>query len=619
MTKEKVMENKDLAKNIIDLVYGEKNIETVTHCATRLRLNLKDDSKADVEALKKLPGVLTAQFSSGQLQVVIGAKVQAIYNEVTKLVSVTETIESKKKRSLRISAVIETIAGVFSPTLPVLVGCGMFKAIVSLLTNLHILEATDNLTVLLSMMGDLIFYFFPFFLAVSAAKKFKVSEYMALALAAAYMYPTIMEGAAKVAEGGPTALTVLGLPFLFVNYKSTVIPIILSVWVLSLIHNKIDKLVPDFLKILFSSMLVLLVMVPLQLVVLGPIGSYAGTYIAQAIDWFYNVGGIFSAALLGGTRSLLTMLGMHYALAPLQIQQIAETGASTLLVSALTANFAQSGAAFGTGLALKDKSEKSVAFSTAFTAFLGITEPAMYGVNLKYKRPFVIALGSSAVAAAFLSLFHTGAMVYAPPGLFTLITYKADSFTFVIIGVTISFLMAAILSFFFGVNNIVASANETQEMVKEVAYEDILAPLSGESLPLNQVKDEVFASGAMGAGVAILPSEGKLHAPFDGKVSVLFKTQHAIGLISDHLGAEVLIHIGMNTVEENGKGFKAFVNEGDAVKAGDLLLEFDLDYLSQKYSMETPIIVTNTGAFKRIQTHDSMIVANNDVLMMLEK
>lgn len=613
------MENKDLAKNIIDLVYGEKNIETVTHCATRLRLNLKDDSKADVEALKKLPGVLTAQFSSGQLQVVIGAKVQAIYNEVTKLVSVTETTESKKKRSLSISAVIETIAGVFSPTLPVLVGCGMFKAIVSLLTNLHILEATDNLTVLLSMMGDLIFYFFPFFLAISAAKKFKVSEYMALALAAAYMYPTIMEGAAKIAEGGPTTLTVLGLPFLFVNYKSTVIPIILSVWVLSLIHNKIDKLVPDFLKILFSSMLVLLVMVPLQLVVLGPIGSYAGTYIAQAIDWFYNVGGIFSAALLGGTRSLLTMLGMHYALAPLQIQQIAETGVSTLLVSALTANFAQSGAAFGTGLALKDKSEKSVAFSTAFTAFLGITEPAMYGVNLKYKRPFAIALGSSAVAAAFLSLFHAGAMVYAPPGLFTLITYKADSFTFVIIGVAISFLMAAILSYLFGVNNNAASANVIEETATEVVYEDILAPLSGESLPLNQVKDEVFASGAMGTGVAILPSEGKLYAPFDGKVSLVFKTQHALGLISDKLGVEVLIHIGMNTVEENGNGFKALVNEGDMVKAGDLLLEFDLAYLSQKYSMETPVIVTNAAAFNRIQTYENKAVSKNDVLMMLEK
>lgn len=615
------MENKDLAKNIIDLVYGEKNIETVTHCATRLRLNLKDDSKADVEALKKLPGVLTAQFSSGQLQVVIGAKVQAIYNEVTKLASVTETAEteSKKKASFSISGIIETIAGVFSPTLPVLVGCGMFKAIVSLLTNLHVLEATDNLTVLLSMMGDLIFYFFPFFLAVSAAKKFKVSEYMALALAASYMYPTIMEGAAKIAEGGPTALTVLGLPFLFVNYKSTVIPIILSVWVLGLIHNKIDKLVPDFLKILFSSMLMLLVMVPLQLVVLGPIGSYAGTYIAQAIDWFYNVGGIFSAALLGGTRSLLTMLGMHYALAPLQIQQIAETGVSTLLVSALTANFAQSGAAFGTGLALKDKSEKSVAFSTAFTAFLGITEPAMYGVNLKYKRPFAIALGSSAVAAAFLSLFHAGAMVYAPPGLFTLITYKADSFTFVIIGVAISFLMAAILSYLFGVNNTVASANETEETVTEVVYEDILAPLSGESLPLSQVKDEVFASGAMGAGVAILPNEGKVYAPFDGKVSLVFQTQHAIGLISDHLGAEVLIHVGMNTVEENGKGFNALVDEGDVVKAGDLLLEFDLDDLSQKYSMETPVIVTNAASFKKIETVENQEISQNDILIMLEK
>ncbi|EHJ52025.1 beta-glucoside-specific PTS transporter subunit IIABC [Streptococcus macacae] len=611
------MENKELAQKIIDLVAGEKNIATITHCATRLRFNLKDDSKADAEVLKNLPGVLTAQFSSGQLQVVIGAKVQAIYKEVINLVNVKEESDEAPKTRFSLSAIVETISGVFSPTLPVLVGCGMLKAIVSLLTNLHIIGADDSLTILLSMMGNLIFYFFPFFLAVSAAKKFKVSEYMALALAAAYMYPTIMEGAAKIAEGGPSALTVLGLPILFVNYSSTVIPIILSVWILSLIYNKIDKLVPDFLKILFSSMLVLLVMVPLQLVVLGPIGSYAGTYIAQAIEWFYTFGGVFSAALLGGTRSILTMLGMHYALAPLQIQQIAETGASTLLVSALTANFAQAGAALGTGVALKDKTEKSVAFSTAFTALLGITEPAMYGVNLKYKRPFAIALASSAVAAAFLSLFNTGAMVYAPPGLFTLITYKADSFVFVLIGVAVAFFMAAILSYFFGLTGKSLSTPAAEED-KKLVSEDILAPLAGQVLPLSQVKDEVFASGAMGTGLAILPNEGKLYAPFDGKVSMIFKTQHALGLVSDELGIELLIHIGMNTVEENGSGFHALVKEGDHFKAGQVLLEFDLETLSQKYPMETPIIVTNNSAFSNIQTYDQQTVTQKDVIMMLE-
>jgi len=294
------MTNKELASKIIALVGGEENISVLTHCATRLRFNLKDNSKADIEALKGLEGVLTAQLKSGQLQVVIGAKVNAIFDEVSAQVHITEggaSVEEPSKN--KVGAVIETISGIFAPTLPVLIGCGMFKAIVSLITNLHLMPGDSSFIVIMSMIGDLIFYFFPFFLAVSAARKFKVSEYLALALAAAYMYPTIMNGAAAVAEGGPATMRFLGLPILFVNYKSTVIPIILSVWVLSLIYKKIDNLVPDFLKILLTSMIVLFIMVPLELVVLGPIGSYMGTYIAKFIDWFYNVGGIIAAALLG--------------------------------------------------------------------------------------------------------------------------------------------------------------------------------------------------------------------------------------------------------------------------------------------------------------------------------
>ncbi len=448
------MTNKELATAIIENVGGEENISVLAHCATRLRFNLKDNSKANLDVLKNLEGVLTAQMKSGQLQVVIGAKVVAIYDEVIAQANITEggSIEVVEEKKNKVAAVIETISGIFAPTLSVLIGCGMFKAIVSLLTNLGVVAGDNSVIVVLSMIGDLIFYFFPFFLAVSAAKKFKTNEYMAVALAAGYMYPTIMNGAAAIAEGGPSSLSFFGLPILFVNYKSTVIPIILSVWVLSLVYKKIDKIVPDMLKVFLTPMLTLIVLIPLELVVLGPIGSYAGTYIAQFMDWFYNIGGFVAAALLGGTRSLLTMMGMHYALAPLQIQQIAETGMSTLLVSALTANFAQSRSAFGVCLRVKDKKMKAVAGSAALSAFLGITEPAMYGVNLKYKKPFAFAMASSAIAAAFLSFFHAGAMAYAPPGLFTIITYTADSFIFVILGAAIAFGVAAVLSFIFGVD-----------------------------------------------------------------------------------------------------------------------------------------------------------------------
>ena len=476
------------------------------------------------------------------------------------------------------------------------------------------------------MIGDLIFYFFPFFLAVSAARKFKVSEYLALALAGAYMYPTIMNGAAAASETGVTTLSFLGLPILLVNYKSTVIPIILSVWVLSLIYKKIDSLVPDFLKILLTSMIVLFIMVPVELIVLGPIGSYAGTYIAQFMDWFYNVGGFVAAALLGGTRSLLTMMGMHYALGPLQIQQIAETGVSTLLVSALTANFAQGGAAFGSFLAVKDKQMKSVAGSAALSAVLGITEPAMYGVNLKYKRPFVFAMISSAIAAAFLSFFHAGAMAYAPPGLFTIITYTADSFVFVILGALMSFGVAAVLSFLFGIPasmNTVGGADESGEGAKpsvkkaEGVEISITAPIKGRVIPLADIPDEGFNSGALGKGVGIEPAEGKVYAPFDGIVELVPDTKHAVGLMSED-GVSLLIHVGLDTVELNGKYYTFHVKEGDAVRKGQLLMDFDLAEISKKYPTVTPVLVANTDDYASVEGVSGMEAAQDTVIIKVK-
>lgn len=602
------MTNKELASQIIANIGGEDNISVLTHCATRLRFNLKDNSKANIDTLKNLPGVLTTQMQNGQLQVVIGAKVNAVFDEVSAQVHITEgeaSVEEPSKN--KIGAVIETISGIFAPTLSVLIGCGMFKAIVSLVTNLGLLPGDSSFIIVMSMIGDLIFYFFPFFLAVSAARKFKVNEYMALALAAAYMYPTIMNGAAAVADGGPTTMKFLGLPILFVNYKSTVIPIILSVWVLSLIYKRIDRLVPDALKILLTSMIIMFVMIPLELIVLGPIGSYMGTYIAKFIDWFYNIGGFVAAALLGGTRSLLTMMGMHYALAPLQIQQIAETGGSTLLVSALTANFSQAGAGFGAFLRLKDKEMKSVAGSAALSAVLGITEPVMYGVNLKYKRPFAFGMAASAIAAAFLSFFHARALAYAPPGLFTIITYEADSFVFIVIGAAMAFCIAAVLTFLFGIpagelegkalNEVETSETTAKPLEKEI---EITSPIVGKVIPLSKVPDQAFSEGAMGQGIAVEPAEGKVYAPFDGTVEMLFDTKHAIGLISTD-GVSILIHVGIDTVSLNGKYFTAHVKEGDSVKQGQLLLEFDKEQIAREYPTITPVMVTNVDDYTAIE------------------
>lgn len=625
------METQKLALEIVRLVGNESNIKNLTHCATRLRFELKDDSLADLGNLKKLDGVLTAQVQGTQTQVVIGAKVGKVYNEILKNVHITtandENTDEKKEKMNPLNAALAAISGIFAPTLPVLIGCGMFKAVVAMITGFNLLPADHSLVVMMTMLGDLIFYFFPFFLAVSAAKKFNTHEFLALALAAAYMYPTIMNGAAAVADGGPKTMSFLGLPILFVNYKSTVIPIILSVWVLSLIYKRIDRLVPDILKVFLTPMLILIIMVPLELIVLGPIGSYAGEYVAQFISWFYDKGGILAAAFLGGIRAPLTMLGMHYALSPLQIQQIATTGATTLLVSSLSNNFAQSGAAFGAALAIKDKSKKSAAFGAALSAFMGITEPAMYGVNLIYRKPFFIAMFSSAVSAAFFQLFHTVGLAYVPPGIFTLISFQADKYIFVILGVALSFGLAAVLTYLFGMKEERVKALEDTEQsseetvqiseTKNAAADRIVSPLNGKVIAITDMEDEVFASEAMGTGVAVIPEEGKVYAPCDGEVTMVFPTGHAIGLTSEN-GTELLIHIGVNTVEENGNGFEVKVQQDAKVKKGDLLIAFDLEILRKKYDMTTPVIITNTDDFKEIRKNLAEHADNDTVVLELE-
>ena len=616
------MELKQLALEIIKNVGGEENISNLTHCATRLRFELKNDTLANLDVLKNLDGVLTAQIQGEQTQVVIGGKVGKVYDEIMKNVHITGDSSEKKEKKEKnpVSAVFSAIAGIFAPTLPVLIGCGMFKALGTMITGFGWLTAEDSLVVIINMIGDLIFYFFPFFLAVSAAKKFKTNEFLALALAAAYMYPTIMDGAIAAAEGGPATMTFLGLPILFVNYKSTVIPIILSVWVLKYVYKYVDKFVPDIVKVFLTPMLVLILLVPLELIVLGPIGSYLGVYVAEFIDWFYNVGGVLAAAFLGSMRSVLTMFGLHYALSPLQIQQIATTGGTTLLVSALANNFAQSGAAFGTALAIKDKSKKSAAFGAALSAFFGITEPAMYGVNLIYKRPFAFAMASAAVSAAFLQIFHTVGLAYVPPGIFTIISFQADSFIFVILGVVIAFGMAAILSFLFGVkkeDNVVSTKDAEPALETSAKEEDILAPAKGEIIDIKEMKDETFASEMMGKGVGIIPQDGKLYAPFDGKVAMVFPTGHAVGLTSQN-GTEMLIHIGINTVEENGNGFDLKVRQDQKIHQGDLLVEFDLEKLKEKYDMTIACVITNSDAYKEIQKYPQKDADTSSMIMTLE-
>lgn len=625
------MNNKDLAKNVLELVGGEQNISGLTHCATRLRFVLKDESKADLKTLNQLEGVLKAQNSGGQVQVIIGAKVDAVYNEVKNLTSdrLENSEESavssglKKKRN-PFNAILETIAGIFTPILPALVGCGMIKCLATVMAALGWLEGSGFM-VIINMIGDLIFYFLPFFLAVSAAHKFKTNPYLAVALAAGLMHPTILNAAAKIAETGVSTVDFLGMPILLMKYSSSVIPIILAVWIMSYLYPLVNRVIPKFLQVLLTPMIVLFIMVPLELIVFGPVGSHIGDWLTNGINSLFSTAGVLAGAILGFFKPIMVMFGMHYAIMPIQIQQVATLGATVLLPTALAANLAQAGAAFGVFVLTKNKTMKSAAGSSGLTALFGITEPAIYGVTLKYKRPFFAACLAGGIVGGFYSLVHTTANAIALPGVLALGTYTADRYIYVILGCIASVVLAFVFTLIAGIkedtdgspsqktsgivdtdqsNTVGITVQSETSILAETSSSDMLivSPMTGEIRPISEVEDQAFAQELMGKGIAIVPTEGKVYAPFDGVVEALYRTKHAIGLKANN-GVEILIHIGVDTVSLKGKYFNAHIKQGETIQAGDLLVEFDPDGIkSAGYNTITSIVVTNMQQYGDVLT-----------------
>lgn len=601
------MTNQLIAKKIFEGVGGDANISNTTHCATRVRLTLKDNQQVNLKELDKIEGVIKAQLSNGQLQVILGGKVNGVYDEFTQLMSnhQSDAGDKPEKKKIGFGLLIEAISGIFSPILPVLIGCGMIQAINAVLTNFNLISIDSGLYQVFQMTGDLIFYFLPFFLAVSAAKKFKTNEFLAIALAGAFMYPTIMNGAMEATKTGFTSLNLLGLPVLFVNYKSTVFPIILAVCVLSYVYRFIEKMVPESFRILISPLLTLCIMVPLQLIILGPAGSYLGNYIAEGVKFIYTSGGFLGAFSLGSLRPVLVMFGMHYAITPIIVQEIAETGITIILPALLVGNLAQSGAAFATAFLIKDKTQKSGAFTAAFTALCGITEPAMYGYNLKYKNPFYIALAAAGIAAAYLSIFKVYSTAIALPGILALPTYHADNYVHIIIGV-----LLALIGSFVGTLLIGIKQNEQGEKVGIVkgTYEEIYSPVNGEIRSITQVNDKVFSQKLMGEGIAAISNDDNLYSPVDGEITMVFDTCHAIGIRSV-LGAEILIHVGLDTVQLKGEYFTSAIKVGDKIRKNQLLLSFNQAKIIEKgYDTIIPVVITNSAEYKTVQseTHDTI-------------
>ncbi|ETT63629.1 putative beta-glucoside-specific PTS system enzyme IIABC [Paenibacillus sp. FSL R7-277] len=633
------MNNKELAQNVLELVGGERNISSLTHCATRLRFVLKEDRKADLKALDRLEGVLKAQNAGGQVQVVVGNKVDAVYAELRNLTS--ENLQSEdgdaapKKKQNPVNVVLETIAGIFTPVLPALIGCGMIKCVATVLAALGWMEGSGFLSIV-NMIGDLIFYFLPFFIAVSAAQKFKTNPYLAVALAAGLMHPVILDGAAKIAETGVKTIDFLGMPILLMKYSSSVIPIILGVWVMSYLYPVVDKFIPKFLRVLLTPMIVLFIMIPLELIVLGPVGSYIGTWLTDGINYLYATVGVLAGTILGFFKPIMVMFGMHYAIMPIQIQQIASIGSTMLLPASLAANLAQAGAAFGVFVLTKSNTMKSAAGSSGFTALFGITEPAIYGVNLRYKRPFFAGCAAAGIVGGFYSIVHASANAIALPGVLALGTYTADRYVYIVIGSIAAVVLGFVFTLLAGIKEDAggqATTKAKKNAASPAAAQDatplasraadtagmlIVSPMTGEIKPLAEVEDQAFSQELMGKGIAIVPSEGRVYAPFDGVVEALYRTKHAIGLKAAN-GVEILIHIGVNTVSLKGKHFKSYVEQGQSIQAGDLLVEFDSEgIIADGYPTITSIVVTNMQQFADVLTaSDSGPIQESGALLKL--
>ncbi|WP_068503011.1 beta-glucoside-specific PTS transporter subunit IIABC [Paenibacillus kribbensis] len=610
------MNNEQLASKILQLVGGANNVDHVVHCYTRLRFNLKDDNRAEKESIEKLDGVITVQEQSGQFQIVIGNNVGKVYNELIKLADIspnhpgTESNSSKKKQNI-VSRLMETIAGIFTPVIPAIAGAGILKGLLGLITALKWAESGSDSMRILALVADSVFYFLPFFLAVSAARKFKTSEFMALGLAGGLMYPTIMDAAKSIAAGKVVEpISFMGMPVGLVNYSSTVIPIILSVWILSYVYRLIDRFMPTVVKSIFTPTLALLIMIPIELIVIGPMGSYLGVSLANGVSWLFEHVGFLAGMLLGGTRPLLVMVGMHYGLMPIAISNLATIGFDYLLPIFFVSNMGQMAAAFAVFLKTKNKSFKAIAASTSFSALLGITEPAMYGVNLKLKKPFIAALIGSGMGGAFLTIFHVKSYGFVLPGITALPVFIGPEFIYLIIGTLITVVSTIVLTYIFGFEDVpggdtkeASSATVTPDKKWEperTAIEipesnlSMTSPINGTIVPLKDVPDQAFSQGAMGKGVGIEPSEGKIYAPFDGTIETVFRTKHVIAMKSLQ-GVEILIHIGIDTVKLQGQHFDVFVDEGQKIKAGDLLMEFNLEEIRKAgYPTVTPIIVTNS-------------------------
>jgi beta-glucoside PTS system EIICBA component len=581
-----------LARDILETVGGESNVASATHCATRLRLALKDDNKANKAATEKLPGVITVMKAGGQYQVVIGNNVGLVFEELGKFTKLVEGGGSAPIEGNILNKFIALISSLFTPILWPLAGAGLLKAFLSLLVNFNLIDTKGTTYTILAASADALFYFLPIFLAVTAAKRFKTNQFTSMALAGALVYPSIV---ALVGAKDPT--TFLGLPVVMMSYASSVIPILIAVWLQGYVERFLNKYLPSVLRNFTTPLLVILIMVPLTLMTVGPITTFAAQGISGGVNTLFHVAPWLAGAIMGGFWQVFVLFGLHWGFVPIMINDLSTQGYSLLSGPLMAAVLAQAAATLAVFFRSKSLKRREVAGPSAFSGFLaGITEPAIYGVNLPLKKPFYFGIAGGAIGGAIASAGGSAANAFVFPSLLAIPAYmKIGNFTLQLIGTAVAIGIAFTLTFMFGPREEV-DVDSDEDAVAGVAggIVELGAPVSGEVVAMTAVKDKVFASEAMGKGLAIVPDNGTFVSPVSGTVAVAFKTGHAFGIKTAD-GVEVLVHIGLDTVNMAGDGFTANVVKGQEVSKGDVLAVVDLAKVKAAgYDTTTVVVVTNT-------------------------
>ena len=632
------MDNHDVAQRILEEVGGKENISSLTHCFTRLRFVLKDKSKANKEVISNLEGVIQVVEASGQFQIVLGNKVEKIYDELMPMVGELEETNNDNGEKIGIGTkILNTVAAIFTPTVPAIAASGMLKGILAVAAliglNMYGVDIkTYNTYIILNAASDALFYFMPIILARSAAKVFKTNDYIAMILGATLCYPAIVD-----LMTGENPVTLFGIGITQANYVSSVVPIIIAVFVLAYVEGFVKKIMPEVLKVIMVPTLSLLVMVPATLMIFGPIGIYFGNVVNWAYYYIMGLSPILLGAFIGGIWCVLVIFGAHRAIIPIGINDVAKTGRQNLLAFAGAANFSQAGAALGVFLKTKNKNLKTVAASATVTALFGITEPAIYGANLRLKKPMIYAVISGALGGALMGWGGSYGNAFANQGVLTIPVYSdagTKAFVCYLLGCLIAFGGACIMTVVLGFKDLPEeNAKKVQETltdaVKEAINDDLVfedsdlvvdSPVEGRTISLADVPDEVFASGAMGKGIAVYPSKGEIVAPMDATVSVLYPTMHAIGLTLDN-GVEMLIHIGIDTVNLDGKFFEKHANVGEHLTKGQRIVSFDMQGIEAAgYDLTTSVIITNSNNYVAIgSTKDNHIETNSNLLFLLTK